>query len=189
MGRYDKTKNGTLDKNQEEWVSSLPFKPEAADQNSDGRISLAELITVLGGQQTAAIKAVTYSMKPSAAYDRLPEGTPDWFFEMDKNKDVQLSLAEYLNVRGMTEADADEFRFLDANNDGMATIGEIMLVLKEFEEERRRLAEEAQREQQRSAETSNGSNRPQNGRERHTIVRKNNEGEEVVEVVEIEVTK
>ncbi len=165
MNRYDKTKSGTLDQDKEEWVSSLPFKANAADKNFDGRISMAELIEVLGGQRSVSTGAAAVSTKPSTAYDRLPPGTPDWFFDMDKNEDGQLSLLEYLSNRGQTEDNADEFRYLDKNNDGVATIKEIFLTLKQVDDEKRLKEEQVQREQMRRMGTGATANQAANQKE------------------------
>lgn len=149
MNRYDKTKSGTLDKDKGEWVASLPFNAVAADKNKDGRISMAELIESLGGKKSASTGAAAVSTKPSAAYDRLPQGVPEWFFERDKNQDGQLTMMEYANGQTWTEAIADEFRFLDKNNDGVATIDEIFVTLKQVDEEKRLKEEQAKRELER----------------------------------------
>lgn len=148
MNKYDKNKNGTLDKDKGEWVG-LPFKPENADKNHDGRLSMTELIDVLGGKSVGSTGAAIVSTKQSDAYDRLPPGVPDWFFERDKDKDGQLTMLEYSNGQPWTEAIADEFAFLDKNNDGYATVTEVFAVLKQVDEEKRLKEEQAQREKDR----------------------------------------
>ncbi|MDR1963987.1 MAG: hypothetical protein LBQ50_09435, partial [Planctomycetaceae bacterium] len=149
MNKYDKNKNGTLDKDKNEWVSSLPFNADAADKNRDGRISLTELLDVLGGKANVTTGAAAVSTKQSTAYDRLPAGMPDWFFERDKDQDGQLSMLEYAQGQPWTELIADEFRFLDKNNDGIATVSEIFETLKQVDEEKRLKEEQAKRETER----------------------------------------
>ncbi|MDR2754910.1 MAG: hypothetical protein LBC20_04320 [Planctomycetaceae bacterium] len=149
MNKYDKNKNGTLDKDKNEWLSSLPFKADTADKNRDGRISITELLDTLGGKANVTTGAAAVSTKQSAAYDRLPVGMPDWFFERDKDLDGQLSMLEYANGQLWTEMVADEFRFLDKNNDGVATVSEIIETLKQVDEEKRLKEEQAKRDAER----------------------------------------
>jgi Ca2+-binding EF-hand superfamily protein len=149
MNKYDKNKNGTLDKDKSEWISSLPFNADAADKNRDGRISMTELLDTLGGKANVTTGAAAVSTKQSAAYDRLPIGMPDWFFVRDKDQDGQLSMMEYANGQAWTEMVADEFRFLDKNNDGVATVSEIIETLKQVDEEKRLKEEQAKRDSER----------------------------------------
>jgi Ca2+-binding EF-hand superfamily protein len=149
MNKYDKNKNGTLDKDKNEWSSSLSFNAEAADKNHDGRISMTELLDTLGGKANVTTGAAAVSTKQSTAYDRLPVGMPDWFFERDKDQDGQLSMVEYANGQKWTEIIADEFQFLDKNNDGVATVSEIRDTLKQVDEEKRLKEELAKRDVER----------------------------------------
>jgi Ca2+-binding EF-hand superfamily protein len=150
MNKYDNNKNGTLDKDKNEWVGSLPFNTNTADKNRDGRISMTELLDTRGGKANVTPGAAVVSTKQSTAYDRLPIGMPDWFFERDKNQDGQLSMTEYANGQSWTELVADEFRlFLDKNNDGVATASEILDALKRVDEEKRLKEEQVKRDVER----------------------------------------
>jgi Ca2+-binding EF-hand superfamily protein len=152
MSKYDKNKNGTLDKDKGEWVSSLPFNADAADKNRDGRISMTELLTILGGKTGTSTGFIAVSTKQSAAYDLLPSGLPkefDWFFEMDKDKDAQITMSEFANGKSWNETMADEFLFLDLNNDGVATMKEVLEALKRYDEEKRLKSEQAKRDIER----------------------------------------
>ncbi|MDR3198934.1 MAG: hypothetical protein LBU34_13800 [Planctomycetaceae bacterium] len=150
MNKFDKNKNGTLDKDKNEWVSSLPFKADTADKNRDGRVSMTELLDTLGGKANVTTGAAAVSTKQSAAYDRLPVGMPPWFFERDKDQDGQLSMLEFANGQTWTEKIADEFQLLlDKNNDGVATVSEILEALKQVDEEKRLKEEQAKREAER----------------------------------------
>jgi Ca2+-binding EF-hand superfamily protein len=149
MNKYDKNKNGTLDKDKGEWVSSLPFNADVADKNRDGRISMTELLDVLGGKANATTGSAAVSTKLSSAYDRLPTGMPDWFFERDKNQDGQITMMEYANGQPWTENIAKEFLFLDKNNDGVATVTEVFETLKQVDEEKRLKEEQAKRDMER----------------------------------------
>jgi Ca2+-binding EF-hand superfamily protein len=149
MNKYDKNKNGTLDKDKSEWVSSLSFNADKADRNRDGRISMTELIDTLGGKTGVTTGAATISTKQPAAYERLPPGMPDWFFDRDKDQDGQLTMQEYANGQLWNNSIVEEFEFLDRNKDGVATVAEIFLSLKEFDEKKRLQEEQAKREIER----------------------------------------
>ncbi len=149
MNRYDKNKNGTLDKDKGEWSPSLPFNPATADKNHDGRISMSELLAALGGKSSGTSGSGVIATKPSNAYDRLPVGVPDWFFERDKDQDGQLTMQEYANGQPWSKAIADEFLFLDTNNDGFATVVEVFAALKKVDDEKRLKEDQAKREQER----------------------------------------
>lgn len=149
MNKFDKNKSGALEKDKGEWVSSLPFKPETADKNRDGRITMSEIVEVLGGKSGASSGAAVVATKQSVAYDHLPQGVPDWFFERDKDQDGQLTMMEYANGLTWTEAVADEFAFLDKNGDGIATVAEVFVVLKQVDEEKRLKEEQAKRDKER----------------------------------------
>jgi Ca2+-binding EF-hand superfamily protein len=149
MTKFDKNKNGTLDKDKGEWTGSLPFKAEDADKNHDGRVTMTELIAILGGKSTGSAGAAVIATRQSDFYDRLPQGMPDWFFARDKDKDGQLTMMEYANEQTWSKDLADEFIFLDRNNDGIATATEIIASLKQFDEEKALAAEKEKREKLR----------------------------------------
>ncbi|GHT44142.1 hypothetical protein FACS189454_00790 [Planctomycetales bacterium] len=155
MTQYDKNKNGTLDKDKGEWSSALPFKPDSADKNQDGRISMSEMIAAMGGGGSAAsMGASVVAVRQSNAYDKLPEGTPDWFFEADSDQDGQLTMQEYANGsawkgRPMSNELVTEFQSIDRNGDGFATAVEIFTTLKETDEKKAREADQKKREDAR----------------------------------------
>ncbi|MDR3182448.1 MAG: hypothetical protein LBT89_05915 [Planctomycetaceae bacterium] len=151
LTKFDKNRNGTLDKDKSEWSSALPFKAEDADKNLDGRITLSEIVAVSGGKTTATSGSAATAVKRSEAYDQLPQGVPAWFFERDKDKDAQLTMTEYAAGNRWTDALAKEFRFLDKNNDGFATVTEIFAVLKQIDEEKALAADKAKREAARTS--------------------------------------
>ena len=91
-------------------------------------------------QQAQSAPATT---RQSAVYDQLPaevRNNPalDWFFAYDRDRDGQLSMQEYGAGRGgvWTPEIAKEFRFLDKNGDGFATIDEVLASLKEYDDQR-----------------------------------------------------
>ncbi len=146
MNRYDKNKNGTLDKDKGEWASNLPFKPDAADTNIDGRISMTEIIASLGGKSGVTTGAAAVSTRQSTAYERIPAGLPPWFFDRDKDQDGQLTMTEYAVGQPWTEALVGEFEFLDRNGDGVAIATEIFASLQEFDQQKLLQEEQARRE-------------------------------------------
>jgi hypothetical protein len=103
-------------------------------------------------QNQPALTVLT-APKQSTVYDHLPAGARanpalDWFFAYDKDLDGQLTMQEYGDGRGgvWTREVAAEFRFLDINGDGLATIDEVLISLKD--EEDQRAAKEAQEAEQ-----------------------------------------
>ncbi|MDR0522554.1 MAG: hypothetical protein LBH00_11990 [Planctomycetaceae bacterium] len=151
MTKFDKNKNGTLDKDKGEW-NNLPFRGDTFDRNRDGRLSMSELMTALGGtKNSGTVGNAVVSTKQTTPYDHLPAGVPDWFFDMDINQDAQITMQEYVNGSGgvWTEEIAKEFKFLDKNNDGNATVAEVFAVLKQVDEQRALEAEKARREFER----------------------------------------
>ncbi|MDR2641922.1 MAG: hypothetical protein LBC74_03935 [Planctomycetaceae bacterium] len=146
MTQFDSNRNGTLDKDKDEW-KGLSMDGNNTDQNKDGRISLDELVLALGGSSSSSIPAFVRT-KPSIPYEHLPAGMPDWFFERDHDKDAQLTMLEYANGVELNDAIATEFVFLDKNNDGVATVAEIFQTLKQVDEEKQRKADLARREKE-----------------------------------------
>ncbi len=173
MNKYDKNKNGTLDKDKGEWVASLPFKPDAADSNLDGRISMTEIIAVLGGTSGVSSGAAAVATRQSTAYERIPAGMPDWFFARDKEQDGQLTMQEYGTGQPWTEALVGEFEFLDRNNDGVATGAEIFAALKEFDEKKLLQEEQAKREiaRRKGAPAPGAENNVENAEIKNTDVK------------------
>jgi len=103
-----------------------------------------------GGRQRNAVAAQTNqqamrnanTVKQSAAYDHIPAAVREnknfsWFFEYDTDRDMQLTMQEYINGRGgvCTDGIVNEFRFLDRNGDGVATMDEALTSIKEKDAE------------------------------------------------------
>ena len=115
--------------------------------------------------QQVAVQAArnANAVKQSGAYDHIPPAvrnntTFSWFFEYDKDQDGQLSMMEYVNGRGgvWSEDIVREFKFLDRNGDGFATIDEALTSIREEDEKK---AKEA-REQQAAAGPQGGRSQP-----------------------------
>jgi len=148
LKRYDKNKNGVIDK--DEW-GGMRGDPAKHDLNKDGHLTLDELIIRLNnynrkknsseksssssknyqsrkGDDSASARSHTgEDKKPYRALtplERLPTGLPDWFARDDKNGDGQVAMAEFA-VAG-SKAKADEFAGYDLNHDGVITPSEYL---------------------------------------------------------------
>ena len=63
------------------------------------------------------------------AQERLPKDIPKWFVELDKDKDGQISMAEFCEG-DWTEKKIKEFDHWDLNGDGFITADEAMKIIK-----------------------------------------------------------
>ncbi|MDR3109400.1 MAG: hypothetical protein LBU65_06900 [Planctomycetaceae bacterium] len=160
MNKYDKNKNGYLDKDKSEWSKTLPFDANAADKNKDGRISMSEMIAALGGKIDVASGYVAAEFHHSEPYDHLPVGTPDWFLRMDKNQDAQITMYEYAEGKAWNDEMAKEFAYVDRNNDGIVTIDECFATLKEYDEAKAKKEDEERRKQERMNAITGKNNVP-----------------------------
>ena len=121
LRQYDKNRNGKLEK--DEW-SNMRGSPEKSDRNKDGVITSEELTDRLmnysrgraGGGRSNSSKE---SYRALSAIERLPDGLPDWFAELDSNEDGQVAMSEYATQ--WSDAKAREFELYDLNNDGIIT--------------------------------------------------------------------
>ncbi|MCP4814040.1 MAG: calcium sensor EFh, partial [Planctomycetaceae bacterium] len=80
------------------------------DLNQDGSLSREELVAYLNSQQQQLAPVV--------------EGLPDWFYELDSNRDQQVSMGEY--TKEWTESKFTEFTRWDHNGDGLVTVSEVL---------------------------------------------------------------
>ncbi|MFP6752070.1 MAG: proprotein convertase P-domain-containing protein, partial [Pirellulaceae bacterium] len=78
--------------------------------DQDGIITRDELFAYLKNQEEQAGAVV--------------EGLPDWFYELDKNRDQQVSMGEY--TQEWTENKYSEFTRWDRNGDGLVTTMEVL---------------------------------------------------------------
>ena len=161
MNRYDRDKNGSIDKATGEW-DNLKIDTGKADINRDGRITMDELKTFIGNQLRGGSGGAKQFTVYSTTYEHLPEGVPAWFTERDKDNDGQLTLLEFANGQPLTEAIIGEFEnFLDLNNDGLVTVAECYTAIKAKEEIERKQKEQQAKTQQ--ARGGNPNDRRQNG--------------------------
>ena len=106
LGRFDTNKNGRLEF---EESAALGIPASKMDTDNNGEVSREEL--------TAYI-----TMLQDDAGD-LTEGLPAWFYELDKNDDGQVALAEFVT----TKRPLQEFTQLDNNDDGFLTYREAIM--------------------------------------------------------------
>ena len=107
MGRFDANRNGRLEYQE---ASKLGFPPSEIDVDINGEITREELQDYLNQVQDEAAAAV--------------EGLPDWFTQLDKNRDGQVAMAEY--TKEWTNEKLNEFASYDANRDGLITTEEVL---------------------------------------------------------------
>jgi hypothetical protein len=139
--RYDRNKNGVLEKN--ELSSRFSGNPMDFDRNKDGRLTVGELSVRYGRRRESAEEAKkddnrrrdkgrsqASEVEPPDVFEgrksyringekRLPEGLPGFFTDKDANQDGQVLMAEFA-----TEWDDEtvaEFFKSDLNRDGAIT--------------------------------------------------------------------
>lgn len=106
MGRFDANRNGRLELS-EALELGIPLGQIDLDRNNE--LSRQELYAYLAPIQ-----------EELAADD---ETIPSWFYELDDDRDGQISMVEY--IADWTDENVQEFLDLDANEDGLLTAGEI----------------------------------------------------------------
>ena len=106
LERFDANRNGRLEPHESKEIG-LPVGQ--IDLNLDGELSRDELQAYLEPLQEEA--------------GQLTEGIPGWFYELDENRDRQVSLSEF--TVDWSEQKMQEFAALDLNNDGLLTTEEV----------------------------------------------------------------
>ncbi len=110
MRRHDRDRDGFLDASERR---SMGLHSLAADTNRDYLISRRELAVWLADQQLERTRI-------------LPPELPAWFFELDRDGDGQVSMAEFANDEEWTEEKLAEFMAYDTNNDGFIEPAEVL---------------------------------------------------------------
>lgn len=106
LERFDANRNGRLESHESKEIG-LPVGQ--IDLNLDGELSRDELQAYLEPLQDEA--------------GSLTEGIPGWFYELDTNRDRQVSLSEF--TVDWSEQKMQEFTTLDLNSDGLLTAEEV----------------------------------------------------------------
>jgi hypothetical protein len=80
-----------------------------------------------GAPSTAEAKPAVPKLTPfRTPIERRPKGLPQWFIDMDKNGDGQITMAQYATT--WTPAVLAEFNKYDLNHDGIITAAEVLKV-------------------------------------------------------------
>ncbi len=106
--RYDLNKNGVLEPRE---MASVGIDLGKADYNRDGLVDRNELAEFL-------------FVEMENAGNDLSELLPTWFFELDRNSDGQIEMAEFTEEWDAEKA--TEFASYDANGDGIITADELL---------------------------------------------------------------
>jgi subtilisin-like proprotein convertase family protein len=104
--RFDTNKNGRLEADEADKVGIAPGK---IDLDRDGELTRAELDSYFKELQEIEGDAAA--------------SIPEWFFEMDTNRDGQVEMFEY--ATDWTNEKLDEFASFDVNEDGILTTEEV----------------------------------------------------------------
>ncbi|MCH8043345.1 MAG: hypothetical protein IID44_06460 [Planctomycetes bacterium] len=140
FGRYDRNKNGRLDR--DEW-GSMRTNPADADTDHNNTITREEYTRWTAkrssgrswggwGSRRTESRSSERSNRDSerriysyvAPHDRLPRGLDSWFIEADANRDGQVAMAEF--ATSFDAAVVKNFREFDLNNDGIITPQEFL---------------------------------------------------------------
>lgn len=128
MRQYDENRNGKLEKN--EWEKLRGSDWAKADRDGNGELTLEEIAQHLaaesgmssGSSSSGSTKASPTSGKrfiQRSPWERLPDNLPSWFKDRDKDRDGQVTMAEFSD-RWTTEK-LREFQRYDLNGDGIIT--------------------------------------------------------------------
>ncbi len=107
IGRFDANRNGKLER---EESTELGVPAGAIDSDQDGVLTREEMFA--------------YFKEIQDQTGDLASGLPAWFYELDENRDKQISLPEY--AVELTDVRVDEFVALDTNQDGLLTPAEVL---------------------------------------------------------------
>lgn len=117
-GRWDANRDGLIDQT-EFWAFYQGHLGDLSVRVARGEIKLKE-----GLVPTIDVKTVVEQEKPRPVVVRagkLPAGLPDWFGELDSDRDAQIGLYEWKKGgRPLTE-----FQAMDLNGDGFITVDEL----------------------------------------------------------------
>ncbi len=109
LSRFDANRDGRLEASE---AQALGIPIGTMDIDRDGALSRQELQSYLE------------AMQEEAGGDEA-QGLPGWFYELDTDRDGQISMAEF--TTDWTEEKFAEFTSLDKNEDGLLTSAEVVL--------------------------------------------------------------
>jgi hypothetical protein len=136
----DRDRNGDGVLNYDEMSETLQIERDKYDENKDGFIDLSEykVYMIARTQQIQAERSgdpgSTGGPMPPPVEEqkpvvfragKLPPNMPSWFVELDTDKDAQVGFYEWKSKGRKPE----EFSEFDRNNDGFATVEEVLWVL------------------------------------------------------------
>ncbi|WP_231615315.1 proprotein convertase P-domain-containing protein [Novipirellula artificiosorum] len=107
LGRFDSNKNGKLESQE---ATSLGMPTSQIDIDRDGDLTREELHAFVSVMQEEAGEG--------------SEGIPGWFYELDKNRDQQVSMMEFSTE--WSDEKILEFQQIDTNGDGLLTTAEVV---------------------------------------------------------------
>ncbi len=107
LGRFDANKNGRLEAPE---AAETGLQTTQIDLDRDGELTREELFAHLSELQDQTGAMV--------------EGIPGWFYELDVDRDRQVSMSEFATE--WTDAKLEEFTAFDLNRDGLLTAPEVM---------------------------------------------------------------
>ncbi len=107
LSRFDTNKNGRLESQE---AAKIGIPTGRIDVDRDGELTREEL--------------QDYFLELQDQAGGLEEGVPGWFYELDADRDQQISMTEFTTE--WTDEKLQEFAGLDVNDDGLLTAPEIL---------------------------------------------------------------
>lgn len=129
--QYDANKDGMIDLNEYKGYMKSFFNQQATEApqgaavsiGADGKMSIN--LTPSTGSAVAnpeSAKVDDEARAPVFRHGKLPKDIPNWFEQLDTDKDGQIGLYEWVKASKAV----DEFRPMDRNDDNFITIDELM---------------------------------------------------------------
>ncbi|MFN3189503.1 MAG: proprotein convertase P-domain-containing protein [Aureliella sp.] len=107
LGRFDANRNGRLEAGES---AELGMPVGIIDIDRNGELTREELLAYLQPMQEE--------------FGEPGDGLPGWFYELDQNRDTQISMPEF--AAEWSDGRVEEFDRLDLNQDGLLTESEVL---------------------------------------------------------------